>query len=137
MTTQIEALAEAMKALEALIYETTHLSPLEDDGSHKCKISKVALEQGRAALTKIKAAMAQGEKATVDEEHQRLIKGTERILDEELARKRGYALPDDVVQQIRDGAFEEAIYLCNEYSSYDGLQLAEMIERLKGTTHER
>ena len=37
-------------ALERMVYETTHLSPLEDDGSHWCKISREALEQSRAAL---------------------------------------------------------------------------------------
>lgn len=45
---------ERVKALEAalqtFIYETTHLSPLEDDGSHWCKISAECLEKGRAAL---------------------------------------------------------------------------------------
>ena len=37
-------------ALQTFIYETTHLSPLEDDGSHWCKISAECLEKGRAAL---------------------------------------------------------------------------------------
>ena len=37
-------------ALREMIYETTHLSPQEDDGSHWCKISKSALEKARAAL---------------------------------------------------------------------------------------
>ena len=45
---------EQVKALEAalqtFIYETAHLSPLEDDGSHWCKISAECLEKGRAAL---------------------------------------------------------------------------------------
>ena len=45
---------ERVKALEAalqtFIYETTHLSPIEDDGSHWCKISAECLEKGRAAL---------------------------------------------------------------------------------------
>jgi hypothetical protein len=36
-------------ALEIMIYETTHLSREEDDGSHWCKISKAALEQARDA----------------------------------------------------------------------------------------
>lgn len=40
----------AREALRVMVYETTHLSLLEDDGSHKCRISKKALEQARAAL---------------------------------------------------------------------------------------
>jgi hypothetical protein len=43
--------AEAMRAaLETMVYEATHLSPMEDDGSHKCRISKGALAKARAAL---------------------------------------------------------------------------------------
>lgn len=38
-------------ALKEFIYETTHLSPMNYDGSHDCRISKLALEQGRKALT--------------------------------------------------------------------------------------
>ncbi len=38
------------EALQQMVYETTHLSPEEDDGSHWCRISKQALTQGRAAL---------------------------------------------------------------------------------------
>jgi hypothetical protein len=37
-------------ALIDLVYEVTSLSPMEDDGSHWCKISKAALENARAAL---------------------------------------------------------------------------------------
>jgi hypothetical protein len=44
---RIEALE---KAIRKIIYETTHLSALEDDGSHNCRISKDALDQARAAL---------------------------------------------------------------------------------------
>lgn len=33
-----------------MVYETTHLSPQDDDGSHWCRISKGALAQARAAL---------------------------------------------------------------------------------------
>lgn len=39
-----------MKALEQFVYETTCLSPMEDDGSHKCRISRKCLEKGREAL---------------------------------------------------------------------------------------
>jgi hypothetical protein len=39
-----------VEALRRMVYETTSLSPLEDDGSHWCKISKDALAQARAAL---------------------------------------------------------------------------------------
>jgi hypothetical protein len=42
--------AKLKGALREMIYETTHLSPQEDDGSHWCKISKRALEKARAAL---------------------------------------------------------------------------------------
>lgn len=36
-------------ALDRMIYETTHLSPEECDGSHWCKISKDALTSARSA----------------------------------------------------------------------------------------
>jgi hypothetical protein len=39
-------------ALREIVYETTHLSVLEDDGSHNCRISKDALDQARAALAR-------------------------------------------------------------------------------------
>jgi len=38
------------EALAEFIYETTHLSPVEDDGSHWCRISAECLENGRTAL---------------------------------------------------------------------------------------
>jgi hypothetical protein len=38
------------EALQELIYYITHLSPLEDDGSHKCWISAASLQKARAAL---------------------------------------------------------------------------------------
>jgi len=44
---RVKALVEALRCM---VYETTCLSPLEDDGSHWCKISKYALAQARAAL---------------------------------------------------------------------------------------
>lgn len=37
-------------ALATFIYETTCLSPLNDDGSHDCRISAECLEAGREAL---------------------------------------------------------------------------------------
>ena len=37
------------EALRAMIYEATSLSPMEDDGSHWCRITKEALELARAA----------------------------------------------------------------------------------------
>ena len=37
-------------ALRELIYETTHLSPQEDDGSHRCTITGETLRKARAAL---------------------------------------------------------------------------------------
>ena len=36
--------------LTVMVYETTHLSAEEADGSHWCRISKEALTQARAAL---------------------------------------------------------------------------------------
>jgi hypothetical protein len=42
-----------VEALKTFIYETTHLSPVEEDGSHWCKISKDCLRQGRAALSSL------------------------------------------------------------------------------------
>lgn len=41
---------ELVQALGLMVYETTHLSPEESDGSHWCKISKEALDTARAAL---------------------------------------------------------------------------------------
>lgn len=38
------------EALEKFVYETTHLSSIEDDGSHWAKISAECLDQGRKAL---------------------------------------------------------------------------------------
>src|SRR5258708_344804 len=43
-------IAALRSAVERFVYETTHLSPMEYDGSHKCTISSNALNQGRAAL---------------------------------------------------------------------------------------
>lgn len=41
----------ALKAALALIvYETTHLSPVEEDGSHWCRITGPCLNKARAAL---------------------------------------------------------------------------------------
>lgn len=40
----------ARVALREFIYETTHLSPEEEDGSHWCRISAETLRAGRAAL---------------------------------------------------------------------------------------
>jgi len=37
-------------ALQRMIYETTHLSPQQDDGSHWCKISHGALAEAREVL---------------------------------------------------------------------------------------
>jgi hypothetical protein len=37
-------------ALREMVYETTHLSPQEDDGSHWAKISAAALGRARTAL---------------------------------------------------------------------------------------
>ncbi len=36
--------------LQAMVYETTHLSPCRPDGSHDCRISGEALAAARAAL---------------------------------------------------------------------------------------
>jgi len=42
--------ARLREALRELIYETTHLSPQEDDGSHRCTITGETLRKARAAL---------------------------------------------------------------------------------------
>lgn len=42
--------ADLVDALRGLVYETTHMSPLESDGSHKCRITADALAKARAAL---------------------------------------------------------------------------------------
>lgn len=41
---------ELRAALSELVYEVTHLSPQEDDGSHRCRISKETLLKARLAL---------------------------------------------------------------------------------------
>ena len=38
------------EALSEMIYETTHLSAPDEDGAHRCKISKATLEKARRAL---------------------------------------------------------------------------------------
>jgi hypothetical protein len=47
----IAAAPDLYDALSELVYEATHLSPLEDDGSHVCRISKEALAKARKALS--------------------------------------------------------------------------------------
>jgi hypothetical protein len=47
---QSERVSRLEEALKALIYETTHLSPCEVDGSHRCTISGAALDRARSAL---------------------------------------------------------------------------------------
>lgn len=48
---QMEAEITRMReALGRMIYETTHLSAVEDDGSHWCKISGEVLALARAAI---------------------------------------------------------------------------------------
>lgn len=49
---------QAREALEALVYEITHLSPMEDDGSHRCKISAAALAQARSVIAALRTAEA-------------------------------------------------------------------------------
>ena len=39
-----------LAALATFIYETTHLSPMEADGSYWCKISADCLSKARAAI---------------------------------------------------------------------------------------
>jgi hypothetical protein len=46
-----DRLEEASKVIEELVYETTRLSPEEDDGSHRCNISKASLMQARSWLS--------------------------------------------------------------------------------------
>ena len=48
--------ASVGEALRAFIYETTHLSPCRDDGSHDCRISAETLAKGRAAFAMSAAA---------------------------------------------------------------------------------
>lgn len=44
-------IARLEEALREMIYATTHLSPMRDDGSHWCRITKGTLAMARAALT--------------------------------------------------------------------------------------
>ena len=46
-------MAKAIEALTIYIYETTHLSFEEDDGSHWCKISKDCLTHARTTLAEL------------------------------------------------------------------------------------
>lgn len=50
-------LAKMAEALMPMVYEATHLSPMNDDGSHNCKISRAALTVAREALVEYEAAM--------------------------------------------------------------------------------
>lgn len=50
LTRQQEEIGRLREALKCMVYETTSLSPLEDDGSHKCRITKACLARARAAL---------------------------------------------------------------------------------------
>lgn len=43
--------SQLREALAEMIYETTHLSPMEPDGGHRCIISGATLEKARAALS--------------------------------------------------------------------------------------
>lgn len=45
-------LEEMAGALQEMVYETTHLSPRNDDGSHVCRITAEALARARRALNK-------------------------------------------------------------------------------------
>lgn len=56
MAGQIEESADAIAALESLIYEVTHLSETEEDGSHICKISAMTLNRARATLKSLRGA---------------------------------------------------------------------------------
>lgn len=42
------------EVLRELMYEITHLSPEEPDGSHWCKVSKATLDKARKALNEKK-----------------------------------------------------------------------------------
>lgn len=55
---QNKIIAALTNALSNMVYETTHLSPVEDDGSHCCRISGEALEQSRNALKLVKREAA-------------------------------------------------------------------------------
>lgn len=50
MDALLSHIRELEGALREMVYETTHLSPQEDDGSHWAKISKAALLKARQAL---------------------------------------------------------------------------------------
>lgn len=50
-----DAIQKAREALREMIYETTHLSPEEADGAHKCIIPARALSNARSALAALDA----------------------------------------------------------------------------------
>lgn len=50
LTLLSEEREELREALKEMVYETTHLSPMEPDGGHRCWISGPTLKRARAAL---------------------------------------------------------------------------------------
>ena len=50
LTALRERVAQLEGALREMVYETTHLSPMRDDGSHNCIISGPTLARARQAL---------------------------------------------------------------------------------------
>lgn len=52
-----DAIERLRAALSEMVYETTHLSAMQDDGSHWCRITKETLVQARAALNVARPAI--------------------------------------------------------------------------------
>lgn len=49
---QEKLVGELVEALREYVYETTHLSPEREDGSHECRITKATLSRARALITR-------------------------------------------------------------------------------------
>ncbi len=74
---------QVREALAGFVYETTHLSPLEDDGSHKCKISAKCLAAGREAL----ALLDQLPPPMTEAERERLVEEMTKTFFGEIAKR--------------------------------------------------
>jgi hypothetical protein len=80
--------AALVAALREMVYETTHLSPMRDDGSHACTISVAALAQSRAALSGTPDPVAETARKCVE------------IVE-------SYSLSQHIARDIREGVFPE------------------------------
>lgn len=104
------------KALEAFVYETTHLSPQEDNGSHWAQISAHTLNYGREALAALALMEAENARLTATLDHaERGWADCRQSLTEQAAARADPAMPRltlDVLERLEGDA--EANYACAE-----------------------